>query len=72
MHVDVKQFEKDTPLHFAISSGHYKVVDYLVRNGADKHAKDKDGRRALDRAIEFRRLDGVIMLAGMVYSSAAG
>jgi len=34
------QINSKTPLHFAVSTGLYKVVECLVNNGADVNASD--------------------------------
>jgi len=41
-----------TPLHYAASNGHFSVVEYLVNQKADIHAKDKD--------VEFLYLIGLL------------
>ena len=36
-------FYQMTPLHVAAERGHTKIVDYLVREGADIDSQDKEG-----------------------------
>ncbi|GMT18884.1 hypothetical protein PFISCL1PPCAC_10181 [Pristionchus fissidentatus] len=51
-----------TPLHYAASKGHAKVVSLLIENGADINGKDKYGATALHRAASQGRDDIVKIL----------
>ena len=42
-----------TPLHFAAGYNRVGVVEYLLQNGADVHAKDKGGRVPLHNACSY-------------------
>ena len=39
-----------TPLHYAVSKGHKKIVELLIAKGADVHEKAKDGTTPLHSA----------------------
>ena len=40
----------DSPLHLAARHGHVNVIEYLLANGADPEAKDKQGKTPLGLA----------------------
>ena len=42
-----------TPLHFASGYNRIAVVEYLIQNGANVHAKDKGGLVALHNACSY-------------------
>ncbi|XP_072522853.1 poly [ADP-ribose] polymerase tankyrase-2-like isoform X2 [Salminus brasiliensis] len=44
---------KSTPLHFAAGFGYKDVVDYLLKHGADVHARDDGGLISLHNACSF-------------------
>eukprot|EP00599_Poterioochromonas_sp_BG-1_P012211 CAMPEP_0173159958 /NCGR_PEP_ID=MMETSP1105-20130129/17473_1 /TAXON_ID=2985 /ORGANISM="Ochromonas sp., Strain BG-1" /LENGTH=865 /DNA_ID=CAMNT_0014078599 /DNA_START=84 /DNA_END=2677 /DNA_ORIENTATION=- len=46
--------EGDTPLHVAVSEGHWEIVKYLIDEGADKEALNGDG----DNIYEIARKKG--------------
>jgi ankyrin repeat protein len=48
---------KETPLHRAVQQGWTEVAELLIAKGADVNAKDKDGKTALQRAIDFKHDD---------------
>ncbi|MCP4178657.1 MAG: hypothetical protein GY756_12910 [bacterium] len=41
--INAQNYKKYTPLHFAVVSLHYELVEYLVDNGADINRKDALG-----------------------------
>ena len=41
-----------TPLHFAVSNGHKRIVDLLLSYGSDPYVETKTGQTVLDLAIE--------------------
>ena len=41
-----------TPLHLAVTSGHVRIVEYLLQVGGDVHKKDSRKRTPLDVAAE--------------------
>ncbi|OEY87074.1 hypothetical protein BIY23_01135 [Wolbachia pipientis] len=46
--VNVKDFERNSPLHLAMCNSNTEVIDHLLRNNADKEAKnDKEETAAL-------------------------
>lgn len=45
-------YDMRTPLHLASSEGHYDVVEYLCKHGADVNVADRWGGRPLDDAIQ--------------------
>ena len=58
------QFHLETPLHFAAASGHADVVEFLLSVGADRLRFDREGRRPLELALQFRRQRCVELLGG--------
>lgn len=42
-----------TPLHFASGYNRMDIVEHLLRNGADVHAKDKGGLVPLHNACSY-------------------
>ncbi|XP_037550460.1 60 kDa lysophospholipase [Nematolebias whitei] len=55
-------FDGRTPLHIAACEGHFKLVQYLLSNGASVHAKDRYGDTPLCNAVRFRHKDVVKLL----------
>jgi len=51
-----------TPLMVAVSYGNQANVELLLKAGADKNAKDKTGRTALDHALENHRTNLLSLL----------
>lgn len=45
-------YDKRTPLHLASSEGHYDVVEYLCKHGANVNVTDRWGGKPLDDAIQ--------------------
>lgn len=43
-------FLEETPLHIAVDCGNYKVVEFLLKNGADFSITNKYGKTAFDYA----------------------
>ena len=60
--VNVKNEYGRTPLMWASSSGHEKVVESLLDAGADKEVKDNKGNTALALAEMFKKHDVVTLL----------
>ena len=46
---------KKTPLHVASEKGKTDIVQYLISIGANKSAKDKDGKTPDDLAEHFAK-----------------
>uniref|UniRef100_A0A6Q2YPA2 Poly [ADP-ribose] polymerase n=1 Tax=Esox lucius TaxID=8010 RepID=A0A6Q2YPA2_ESOLU len=53
---------KSTPLHFAAGFGRRDVVDYLLQNGANVHARDDGGLVSLHNACSFGHIEVVSLL----------
>ncbi|XP_029384201.1 poly [ADP-ribose] polymerase tankyrase-2-like [Echeneis naucrates] len=53
---------KSTPLHFAAGFGRKDVVDFLLRNGANVHARDDGGLISLHNACSFGHAEVVGLL----------
>ncbi|XP_051272906.1 poly [ADP-ribose] polymerase tankyrase-2-like isoform X3 [Dicentrarchus labrax] len=53
---------KSTPLHFAAGFGRKDVVDFLLQNGANVHARDDGGLISLHNACSFGHAEVVSML----------
>uniref|UniRef100_A0A8C8JHA6 Poly [ADP-ribose] polymerase n=1 Tax=Oncorhynchus tshawytscha TaxID=74940 RepID=A0A8C8JHA6_ONCTS len=53
---------KSTPLHFAAGFGRRDVVDYLLQNGANVHARDEGGLVSLHNACSFGHSEVVNLL----------
>ncbi|XP_041124122.1 poly [ADP-ribose] polymerase tankyrase-2 isoform X2 [Polyodon spathula] len=53
---------KSTPLHFAAGFGRKDVVDYLLQNGANVHARDDGGLISLHNACSFGHAEVVNLL----------
>uniref|UniRef100_UPI001ED84CE7 poly [ADP-ribose] polymerase tankyrase-2-like isoform X2 n=1 Tax=Scatophagus argus TaxID=75038 RepID=UPI001ED84CE7 len=53
---------KSTPLHFAAGFGRKDVVDFLLQNGANVHARDDGGLISLHNACSFGHADVVSLL----------
>eukprot|EP00804_Cyclotella_cryptica_P007691 CCRYP_001327-RA/>CCRYP_001327-RA protein AED:0.06 eAED:0.06 QI:473/1/1/1/0.6/0.33/6/1300/759 len=45
-------YDKRTALHLASSEGHYDVVEYLCKHGADVNVTDRWGGKPLDDAVQ--------------------
>jgi hypothetical protein len=46
-----------TPLHMAIQGGHIDIVKYLLQQGANREARDKENRTPMHCAAQFGQLD---------------
>lgn len=53
---------KSTPLHFAAGFGRHDVVEHLLQNGANVHAKDDGGLIPLHNACSFGHAEVVQLL----------
>ncbi|XP_057330330.1 E3 ubiquitin-protein ligase MIB2-like isoform X1 [Microplitis mediator] len=53
--VDLRNNRKQTPLHLAVSQGHWSLVELLLRHNADILATDEDGDTVLHIAIAKSR-----------------
>lgn len=54
---NLRNFEGNTPLHFAVKTANKEIVSLLIANGADPNLKNKGGVSALDLAKpEIRKL----------------
>jgi lysophospholipase len=45
--VNVADYDGRTPLHIAACEGHFKVVELLLKNGANLHLRDRFGNSPL-------------------------
>ncbi|CAG2105883.1 unnamed protein product, partial [Medioppia subpectinata] len=59
-------YELRTPLHTAVSNGHKEVVEYLLSEGSNVHAKDKNHETPLQIAIrhDLKEIVEMLLLAG--------
>ena len=48
--VNARKNNKETALHVAARADHHKIVEFLLRNDADRNLKDEKGLRALEVA----------------------
>ncbi len=55
--IDAQDINGRTPLHKAVISAHLDIVQYLVAQGADWRAMDKQSKTPLDEAIENNYLE---------------
>lgn len=53
MNVDAQDSNGDTPLNDATRFGHVEVVESLLKAGASRDIKNKDGKTALDLCAEY-------------------
>ncbi|KAI5475650.1 hypothetical protein MNV49_001067 [Pseudohyphozyma bogoriensis] len=53
-----------TPLHLAADRGHLKVVEVLVKAGADTSIKEEEGMTALELAEEAGHVEIATLLRG--------
>jgi ankyrin repeat protein len=60
-----------TPLHWAALRGHAAVIRYLLAQGADPGARNKDGETPLDVAERAKRADAAQALRGGAGGGAA-
>ncbi|CAI6094184.1 unnamed protein product [Clonostachys chloroleuca] len=58
-----------TPLHYACSSGEAESVAFLLRHGANVHARDSDGRRPLHACANFKEEQALWDAGGQRYRS---
>jgi ankyrin repeat protein len=67
-------FNGTTPIIKAVEGGFKETIEYLIAEGADLEAKDKDGDTALHTAINWLRVEVVELLikAGADLTSLAG
>ncbi len=54
--------EGRTPLHLAAMGGHAAVVELLLHNNADPHARDRAGRTAAELAEQAGHADVAALL----------
>lgn len=47
-HIDIRDDQGNTALHYAVMNGHYDVTKMLLRRNADPQANNIDGKCALD------------------------
>ncbi len=62
--VNFKNINFETPLHCAVSNGHFEIVQVLIEKGADIHDREKDGRTPLHFAADNRVFEIVQVLIG--------
>ena len=48
--LNFKDYDDRTALHLACAEGHQRIVEYLLKHGADKEAKDLHGQTSYDVA----------------------
>lgn len=65
-------FLKWTALHLAADRGHCEVVELLVAHGADIHAKDTDGRTALDLAAWNDQYEHSVVVRLLSWEQSSG
>ncbi|XP_047013639.1 60 kDa lysophospholipase isoform X12 [Ictalurus punctatus] len=52
--LSMEDYDGRTPLHIAACEGHFKLVQYLLSQGATVYAKDRYGNTPLLNAVRFR------------------
>ncbi|XP_047013633.1 60 kDa lysophospholipase isoform X3 [Ictalurus punctatus] len=60
--LSMEDYDGRTPLHIAACEGHFKLVQYLLSQGATVYAKDRYGNTPLLNAVRFRHKDVVKLL----------
>lgn len=62
INVNCVDYDGRVPLHVACKEGHYKIVEYLLLQGAAIHVRDRSGHTPLFNAIIEKRLEVVRIL----------
>ncbi len=55
-YIETKNIQQQTALYTAVKKNHFSVVKYLVEQGANINAREKDGWSILHRAVETNKL----------------
>ena len=63
MDINTCDFDERTTLHLASSQGNVKVVELLLKEGADVHAMDRYGNNALHEAVSNNHVAVAEMLS---------
>lgn len=50
--VNIENKDNETALHIATIIGREEIVELLIKNGCELNRRDKNGKSALDAAIE--------------------
>lgn len=71
LEINFRDRRQKTALHFATESGHLRVIELLITNGADMKAKDKRGRSFLHSAAEQGNIEVLELVVRILETGGA-